>query len=67
MKNALLWLLNLQVITWTKWEIVRILKLNIISCGHVTGKADSNIRKVNVMIVTLKKANRISGDLILKL
>jgi len=53
-KSALLWLLNLQVITWTKWEIVRIFEINIIIIMvHVIFRVDFNKRKVNVMVVTL--------------
>jgi len=34
---------------------------------YVIEKADSNKKRVNAMIVTLKKANRVSWDFILKL
>jgi len=53
-KSALLWLLNIQVITWTKWEIVRIFEINIIIIMvHVIYTADFSKRKVNMMVVTL--------------
>jgi len=46
MKSELLWLLNLQVLIWTKWDIVRIFEINIIIIiVHVIYVTDFNKKK----------------------